>query len=369
AAVRLAGRRRLALPYSLHRRLARLTCDGQPDGVAYLRHAVTIDGAAWRVRAEIRAAGDHSAPPTSAASARALAPGAGAVDAAALPRFDDYDLDPAYVARLDRLFLRAMHDRWWRIEVRGLEHVPRDGRGVLTGVHRGFQPWDGVMMLRLCAERLMRHPRFLVHPSLVKMPWLAPYMRKLGGIIACRENAARVLEADDLLAIFPEGISGAFRPYRDAYRLTRFGRDEYLKMALRHRAPIVPFVTVGSAEIFPIVAKVQWRWWTRTMEWPCLPIAPPFPLLPVPLPSKWHTVFLPPIHVERRYGPDAADDAALVRALSRRIQMRMQAALDDLRARRPGIFRGRIWADPEAPTLSPAVLASTPVLERDAEAA
>jgi len=171
-------------------------------------------------------------------------------------------------------------------------------------------------------------------------------MIKCGGLHACNENAAWVLERGELLAIFPEGIRGAFRYYRDVYRLGKFGRDEYVKMALRHRAPIVPFVTVGSAEIYPIFGKLKWGWWKRYTEWPCFPITPTMGT--IPLPSKWHTHFLEPLHVEREHPPEAADDLATVRAISREVKARMRSALDDMLRRRKSVFFGSIFEEAAA---------------------
>ena len=257
--------------------------------------------------------------------------------------FDDYGFDKRYIQRLSRFFFPFLHDFWWRIEVRGLEQVPRQGGAILTGVHRGFQPWDGVMAMYLLTRELARTPRFLIHPGLVKFPFLAPYMIKCGGIHASIENADWVLERGRLLAIFPEGIRGAFRKYKkkSIYQIGKLGRDEYVKMALRHQIPIVPFVSVGPAEIFPILAKIQWRWWKRYSEWPCLPVTPTMGT--VPLPSKWHTWFLEPIHVEDLYPPEAADDRQIVQTISAEVKQRMQAALDDMVQRRRSVFHGSIW--------------------------
>jgi 1-acyl-sn-glycerol-3-phosphate acyltransferase len=254
-------------------------------------------------------------------------------------------MDPAYIARYGRHLFRFLHDVWWRIEVRGLEHVPREGRAVLTGVHRGFMPYDGVMALHLLVRETGRYPRFLLHPSLLKFPFLFDFMTRLGGVPACRENSDRILAAEGMVGIFPEGIRGAFTPYRRAYRLGKFGRDEYVKMALRNRAPIVPFVTVGSAEIFPILARIDWGWWKRLTEWPYLPIAPPFPLLPVPLPSKWHTRFLEPLDVGAEHGPEAADDPEVVAAISREVRRRMTEAIQAMLARRRSVFYGSVFEE------------------------
>src|SRR5207253_1742231 len=206
--------------------------------------------------------------------------------------FDDFGMDKNYIAAYGRTLFNFLHQHYWRVEHRGLEYVPREGRAILVGVHRGFMPWDAVMALHTIVNEVKRYPRFLIHPGLIKFPFLFNFHTKLGGIIACQENADYVLDRDELLTIYPEGIRGAFSLFRQPYRLKKF-RDDYVKIALRHRAPIVPFVTVGSAEIFPILKRIDWGWWKRWTEWPFFPLTPTWPLLPVPLPSKLHMKFLP----------------------------------------------------------------------------
>ncbi|MEK6279446.1 MAG: 1-acyl-sn-glycerol-3-phosphate acyltransferase [Acidobacteriota bacterium] len=260
--------------------------------------------------------------------------------------FDDFGMDKEYIAAYGRSLFRFLHDRYWRVEVKDFHHVPREGRAVLVGVHRGFMPWDAVMVLHLIARNLGRYVRFLIHPGLIRFPFLFNFHTKLGGIIACQENAESVLKHEEMLGIFPEGIRGAFSLYRDAYKLGRFGRDEYVKIALRHRAPIVPFVTVGSAEIFPILKKINWAWWKRHTEWPAFPITPTFPFLPpVPLPAKWHTQFLEPLHIEDRYPPEAADDPEVVKSIGEEVRNRMQEAISEMLRRRQSIFFGSVFED------------------------
>lgn len=331
AALRLAGARRLPLGV--------LPAGGRLD---YLRHSSTVSGG--KIEREL---GFTPRATTAEAVAAELSPrhggAAAASDAERPPAFDPYGQDKGYIAAYGRTLFRFLHDFYWRIEYEGLEHVPGQGRAVLTGIHRGFMPWDGVMALHLIARELGRHPRFLIHPCLVKMPFLANYMTKLGGILACQENADWVLGQDELLGMFPEGIHGAFTMYRDAYRLGKFGRDEYVKMALRQSAPIVPFVTVGSAEIYPILGRVDSKLVRRVAEWPFLPLAPNFPLPGLPLPSKWHTRFLEPLSVGDLHPPAAAEDPEVVRAISREVRSRMEAAIQDMLARRKSVFFGSIF--------------------------
>jgi len=264
--------------------------------------------------------------------------------------FDDYGMDKRYIELYGRRMFKFLHDYYWRVEVKDLHYVPREGRAVLVGVHRGFMPWDAVMALHLIVRNVGRYVRFLIHPGLIKFPFLFNFHTKLGGVIACQENADFVLKRDEIVGIFPEGIKGAFLLYRDAYKLTKFGRDEFVKIALRHRAPIVPFVTVGSAEIFPILKKVNWAWWKRNTEWPTFPITPTWPFLgAVPLPSKWHTQFLEPLHIENRYPPEAADDPEVVSAISQEVRSRMEQAIDEMLRRRQSIFFGSIFEDEHSP--------------------
>jgi 1-acyl-sn-glycerol-3-phosphate acyltransferase len=327
-ALKAAGVARLPVPGSLLGLVRRPQLD-------YLRHSWTVGSE--RAAAELGFEPRHS-------SAQALAKSPPARD----ENHDAFGEERAYIDRLGKAFFPFLRKIYWRIEHEGIKHVPRHGRGVLTGVHRGFMPWDGVMALHLLARERQRYPRFLLHPCLLKFPFLAPYMTRLGGLPACQENADWVLQRDEILGIFPEGIRGAFTPYRRAYQLGRFGRDEYVRMALRNGAPILPFVTVGSAEIFPILGGFRWAWVRRWTEWPYLPVTASLP--GIPNPSKWHTRFLEPLPVHLTHGPEAAADAGLVRAISGEVQQRMRQALDEMLARRRWIFFGSIFDSAVDPT-------------------
>jgi 1-acyl-sn-glycerol-3-phosphate acyltransferase len=258
------------------------------------------------------------------------------------PQFDEFGMDESYIGSRSRTLFKFLCDCYWRIETKGLEHIPGQGRGVLAGMHRGLMPWDGVMVLHLVAREKGRYIRFLTHPGLLKFPFIANFMAKLGGVVACQDSAVRVLESNQLLGVFPEGVRAAFAVYRNAYKLLPFGRDAFVKIALRHRAPIIPFVTVGSAEVFPVFARIKSRRWTRYSDWPYLPLST-FPFLPVPFPTKWHIQFLAPLRVDQQYPPEAAQDASVVKAISLEVRARMQQAVDDMVRRRRSIFFGSIF--------------------------
>jgi len=247
---------------------------------------------------------------------------------------DPFGLRVELVDRLGRGLFRFLHDRWFRVEVEGLEQLPAAGPVVLVGIHRGFVPLDAMLLLHEIRRHTGRVARFLVHPGLARAPFVSRLIPALGGVPACRPNAERLLEAGDVVGVFPEGVEGAFRPVRGAYRLGRFHR-EFVDLARRCRAPIVPVVSIGPAEVFPVLAQVRWRWWRRRTDWPCLPISHGM-VLPLPLPVKWRTRILAPIDV----ATEGAGTSAADRALAAAVGERMQEALDDLLSRRRSRLSG-----------------------------
>jgi 1-acyl-sn-glycerol-3-phosphate acyltransferase len=250
---------------------------------------------------------------------------------------------------MDRRYIRAwaawfwfLRNVYWRIEHEGFEHIPAAGRALFVSNHRGFMPLDAVMHLSLILKRCGRIPRFLIIHSLLRPPFLSNFLTKLGGVIASQENAARLFACENLVGIFPEGIRGAFSPYRDAYRLRDFSKSGFARIAIENQAPVIPAAVVGHAEIFPILARIESSYITREWGWPCLPIAPMFPLAPVPLPSKWHVRVLPAVSLQGLRPSDAANPR-LVREFSTHVQRLLQQHIDEMCARRQHIFWGRIF--------------------------
>ena len=345
-ALRLARTTRVPVPRWLQRLARRPLVSFRAahpgDRLDYIRYGWTVSNG--KIKRELGFKPTRSSAEALAECAATPSGGNRSNDSSAL-RFDDFGMDEQYIAAYSRRVLNFLERYYWRVEVDGIEEVPREGRAVLVGFHRGFMPWDGAMVLHLLAREVGRYPRFLIHPGLLKFPFMFNCTTKMGGIIACRENSDYVLSREGMLGIFPEGVHGPFRLYRDAYRLGKFGRNDFVKIALRNRAPILPFVTVGSAEIFPIIGKLEWDWWKKYSDWPFIPVTPTFPFLPVPipLPSKWHIQFLAPLHIESRYEPADADDPATVASISLDVRGRMERAIQQMLSRRRSIFYGSVF--------------------------
>ena len=242
---------------------------------------------------------------------------------------DEWGFDEEFADALFPL-LEFMYERWWRVQVEGIVNVPAHGPALMVANHAGIVPWDGIMMgtAILKEHPLPRYPRFLVLNWAFTLPYLSFAFRKVGGVVASPYNAIRLLEQGELVGVFPEGVKGAGKDFKDRYRLQRFGRGGFVEIALRTRAPIVPVAVVGSEEIHPKIGESSLL--ARATGAPYFPITPTFPLLGplglIPLPSRWRIEFCEPIPTEE-YGPEAAEDRGLVFELSEQVREVIQAKL------------------------------------------
>ncbi|GAC1358980.1 MAG: hypothetical protein NVSMB47_11860 [Polyangiales bacterium] len=243
---------------------------------------------------------------------------------------DEFGLDPVYEKRL-RPLLELLVRRYFRVEVKGIENVPAEGRCLLVANHSGVLPYDGIVLrtaLRL-EHPQQREVRWLAEDFIYHLPFLGAFMNRIGAVRACQENAERLLRQERCVLVFPEGIKGIGKLYRDRYKLQRFGRGGFIKLAIRTRAPIVPVSIIGAEESAPMLYRIEYL--TQALGLPFVPVTPTFPLLGplglVPAPTKWTIEFGAPIHLDE-HGQEAAEDALLVTRLADRVRGEIQSALE-----------------------------------------
>ena len=253
---------------------------------------------------------------------------------------DDFGFDPQWTESFLSVFSILYRD-YWRVETTGVEHVPAAGRAMLVANHAGVLPWDATMIkTAVFAEHSQpRHVRALVASLFMGMPALSWFLRRTGQTIGHPDDTRRLLENDELVLVFPEGVRGTGKTFADRYRLRRFGRGGFVATAIRAGAPIIPISVVGSEEIYPVVADLAPL--ARFLGLPYFPITPLWPwfgpLGAVPLPSKWRIQFHAPIHVEQ-HSHASANDQNLVMAISDEVRDAIQQGIyDNLKLRR-GVF-------------------------------
>lgn len=239
--------------------------------------------------------------------------------------------------------VRFLFDRWWRVQVTGVENVPYEGPALIVGNHSGVLPWDGVMISHAIEHMhpAQRRARFLAEDWVATLPFVSSAIRRLGGVRGCRENAERLLRRGELVAVFPEGVKGVGKYFHERYRLQRFGRGGFIQISLRTGVPIIPVAVIGAEEIHPVLYKVNWL--ANALRAPFFPVSPTFPLLGplgfVPLPSRWRIRFGEPISTEA-YRPEDAGNDFLVNQLKEKVRGTIQTMIDEELTERRSVWFG-----------------------------
>jgi 1-acyl-sn-glycerol-3-phosphate acyltransferase len=254
---------------------------------------------------------------------------------------DEFGYDPELTDKVLLEAVRPLYRHWFRVEVSGLGNVPDEAGALVVANHSGTLPVDALMLqVALYDDHPAHRPLRLLGADLVyQLPVLGHLARKSGHTLACPEDADRLMRKGELVGVFPEGFKGVGKPFRERYRLQRFGRGGFVASAIRAGVPIIPCAIVGAEEIYPKVGEL--RALARLLGVPYLPITPFFPWLGplglIPLPSKWLIEFGEPVRTDD-YAPEAADDPMLVFNLTDHVREIVQRRLNALRLQRGPAF-------------------------------
>jgi len=251
---------------------------------------------------------------------------------------DRFGMDPVFERSLTPA-LEFMFARYWRIATEGLERVPGKGGCLLVANHAPVAGFDGLMLRWAVSRERGRPCRWLVEDELHYAPYIGMFCQKLGGVRASRENALRLLRQGVAVVTFPEGNRGIRRLYRDRYRLDRFGRGGFVRLAIRERVPVIPTAIVGPEESAALLMRIDLA--SSVLSLPFIPVTPTVPLLGplgiLPLPRRWTIRFGEPIVFDE--GPEAAEDQAVVSRLGEEVRSRVQGMIDDMIP--PSLGRGK----------------------------
>jgi 1-acyl-sn-glycerol-3-phosphate acyltransferase len=252
---------------------------------------------------------------------------------------DEYGLDREIAHHFMLAALRPIAEKWFRVEVRGIENIPTDGGALVVSNHSGTVPVDGLMTALSIHDKTGRYLRPLGADLVFKLPIVSELARKGGATLACSEDAERMLAGGELVGVWPEGFKGIGKPYSERYKLQRFGRGGFVSSAMRAGVPIIPTSVVGAEEIYPLVGNIPSL--ARLLGVPYIPITPLFPWLgPLglfPLPSKWLIEFGEPIRTDD-YDVGSADDPMLVFNVTDQVRETIQQTLYSLLMQRKSVF-------------------------------
>jgi 1-acyl-sn-glycerol-3-phosphate acyltransferase len=250
---------------------------------------------------------------------------------------DSSGFDPDFAVHVVLPACRVLYRRWFRVRMRGLEHVPGTGAALVVANHSGVLPFDALMLQTGVFDEhpAHRYLRLLGADLVYALPMLSALARRSGNTVADPKEAGRLLTAGELVGVFPEGFKGIGKPFRDRYRLQRFGRGGFARTAVAAGVPIVPCAIVGAEEIYPMIANV--RPVARLLRLPYFPVTPLFPWLgplgAIPLPSNWMIEFCQPVPTV-----GLSLRSREVAGLAAQVRRTIQGKLDSLLAERGPAF-------------------------------
>jgi len=252
---------------------------------------------------------------------------------------DEYGFNPASYAGVET-FVRFLYKNWFGVQIAGLGNIPAKGSAILFGNHSGGLPLDGYLLYDgiINYHPSPRRIRFLATKFLLKTPLVGESLRGFGCIPPDCETAKKLLLKQELVLFYPEAEKGTGKLFKKRYRLVHFHAG-FVRAAIATGSPLIPIVTIGGDEIYPILANIKPI--AKLLKWPYFPITPFFPWLPfpfyaIPLPIQIMICVWRPFKL--RYPPEAADDANLVAEIANDIQNDIQAKVNDLLAIRTSPF-------------------------------
>jgi 1-acyl-sn-glycerol-3-phosphate acyltransferase len=206
---------------------------------------------------------------------------------------------------------------YFRADVRGLHHIPREGPVLLVGNHSGGMMAPDLFVFVLAfSTHFGVERRFyqLAHNGVVSGP-AGRLVRRYGTVAADPRNAELALSSGAAVLVYPGGDYEVFRPSWESGKVDFGSRKGFLRLALKLNVPIQPIVSIGGQETALFLTRgehlARLAGLNRLMRLKTAPImlGLPFGLMPgvfghIPLPSKISIQVLPKIDLRERYGED-----------------------------------------------------------------
>lgn len=187
--------------------------------------------------------------------------------------------------------VKQFFDHYFRVETDGIENIPEQGRALIIANHSGQLPIDGILIgTAMATADKPRLARAMVERFFPTVPFIGNFLNQTGAVIGDPTNCVRMLENEEAVIVFPEGIRGSGKLWQDRYQLKRFGNG-FLHIAMATGTPIIPVGVVGCEETIPSAANLKPL--ANLLGLPYFPLA-----LPVVLPAKVHLHFGEPLFFE-----------------------------------------------------------------------
>ena len=258
---------------------------------------------------------------------------------------DPAAFDPAAVAQVLRVAGRLFGPgRYFEVDARGMEHVPRAPVMVVSNHSGGTTIPDvwgfGFSWYQYFGTSRPIHP--MAHEIILSTRTTARFFGRIGVLRAGRGVAHEVLARwrRDLL-VMPGGDVDTWRPYRDRFKVQFGGRTGYARTAILAGVPIVPVANAGAHETLMVLTdgqalarRLRLQELTRANVFPIALAFPwgvsigPWPHLPIPTRLRYR--FGAPIATPT-LAPGEEPTQEMLAATDAAVRAAVQAPLDELR--------------------------------------
>jgi 1-acyl-sn-glycerol-3-phosphate acyltransferase len=146
-------------------------------------------------------------------------------------------------------YWKAMR-RYHRYRVEGIEHLDSVGPALIVGYHGRPGARDLCMLQSFLLERDGTATHAFAHPAMWKVPLLRAASDGMAFLPGDGPEVAAAVSRGAKIIVTPGGAAEGWRTFRVRYRLRWGQRLGYLRLALRHRLPIIPTAAAGADDAF-----------------------------------------------------------------------------------------------------------------------
>ena len=209
---------------------------------------------------------------------------------------DPFGLDHNMVKKLAP-FAMWLYEKYFRCEVFGAKNVPGNGRLLVISNHSGQIPMDG-MMVNTAFILEPKQPRLLrgmAEKWAADLPFINNIFSRSGQVVGIPSTCKKLLELEEAVVVFPEGVGGINKLFKNRYKLANFGTG-FMRLAMETNTPILPVSVIGAEEQAPAIANLKSV--AKFFGLPNLPVI--FPqIIPLPLPTKYRIHIGKPMHFDQ----------------------------------------------------------------------
>jgi 1-acyl-sn-glycerol-3-phosphate acyltransferase len=153
-------------------------------------------------------------------------------------------------------------DPWRRVvepHYVGWENVPASGPMLFVGNHTIFGAQDvPVMMLDLYREKGLK-VRALGDHNHFKVPIWGDLLTRVGAVDGTRETCRALMRRGEPILVFPGGAREVNKRSGEDYKLIWKKRYGFVRLAIEHGYPIVPFAALGGDDNYEVLLDIESR--------------------------------------------------------------------------------------------------------------